>query len=68
AEAIADYTAERGAHLTAIANEPGIAEAIEAETYRCWLFAARREVRVADAGDQRAWGLLRGLLLGLAAG
>lgn len=66
ADAIADYAGERGAHLAAIANEPGIAEAVEAESYRVWLFAARREVRVADAADQRAAGLIRGLLLGLA--
>jgi phosphosulfolactate phosphohydrolase-like enzyme len=66
ADAIATFAAERAAHLATIANEPGIAEAVEAEAYRVWLFAARREVRVADAADQRAAGMIRGLLLGLA--
>lgn len=67
-EAIADYSVERAAHLATIANEPGIGEAVEAEAYRVWLFAARREVRFADAADHHAVGLIRGLLLGLAAG
>lgn len=65
---VAAFAAERAFLLSMAAeqNEPGLAEAVEAAADRVWLFAAGRAVRVADAADARAWGLLRGLLLGLA--
>lgn len=60
------FAAQRGAHLSAIAAEPGFHEAVEAEADRVWMFAARRAVRLGDAADARAWGLIHGFLLGLA--
>ncbi|MBL8756325.1 MAG: hypothetical protein JNK15_23730 [Planctomycetes bacterium] len=63
---VATYAAERGAHLTAAAAEPGFGEALDAEQDRVWMFAARRAVRSGDAGDARAAGLIRGVLIGLA--
>ena len=68
AQEVAAYAADRGAHLAAIAAEPGIAEACEAEADRVWLYGAQRAVRAADAADGRAIALIRGVLLGLAGG
>lgn len=63
---IAAFAAERAAHLTLASSEPGFAMAIEAEAHRVWLFAAGRAVRVGDAADARAIGLIHGVLLAAA--
>ncbi|MEY5098846.1 MAG: hypothetical protein RJA36_1565 [Pseudomonadota bacterium] len=60
---LAAFLAQQTAHLSLASAEVGFAEALEAETDRAWLFTAGRAVRVADASDQRAWGLLMGFLL-----
>jgi hypothetical protein len=65
---ITAFAAERAAHLTLAAMEPGFAQAIEAEAHRVLLFAAGRAVRVGDATDARALGLIHGVLMAAAAG
>lgn len=63
---VAVYAAQRGAYLASIAHVPGFARAAEAEADNVWLFSIRRAIRSADAADAKAWGLIYGVLLGLA--
>jgi hypothetical protein len=63
---IAAYAAQRGAHLASLGNVPGFAQAAEAEADSVWLFSVRRSINLADAADARAWGLIQGILLGIA--
>jgi len=62
---VAVFVAEQAAQLQLAVDEPGFAIVAEAAADRVWLYAARRTVKLADAGDARAFELLRGLLLGL---
>lgn len=63
---VATFAATRGAHLSAAALEPGFDQVMGDEQNRVWTFAAKRAVRAGDAHDARAYGLIQGLLLGLA--
>jgi hypothetical protein len=63
---IAAFAAARGAHLASFGQVPGFLRAVEAEADSVWMFAVRRALRTADATDARAWGLIQGLLMGLA--
>lgn len=63
---ITNYAAQRGAHLATYGQVPGFLRAVEAEADSVWLFATRRAIKTADAADARAWGLIQGLLMGLA--
>lgn len=65
---IATFADQLAIDLAAAAGEAGIGEAIDASADRLVQFASRRTVRVADAGDQRALALVRGVLIGLASG
>lgn len=63
---VAAYAAQRGAHLATYGQVPGFLRAVEAEADSVWLFATRRAMNKADAADARVWGLIQGLLMGLA--
>lgn len=63
---VATFAAARAAHVSAAANEPGFPQLMADEQLRVWLFAAGRAVRAGDAADASAFGMIQGLLLGLA--
>ncbi len=65
---VALYSIERAAFLSTIAHEAGFGEAVEAEAAGVFAYAARRAVRAADQGDQRALDIIRGFLIGKAGG
>lgn len=67
AEDVASLALQRTAHLATLADQPGFLEAVGDEAARVWLYAADRSVRVGDATDARALGLIHGVLFGLAA-
>jgi hypothetical protein len=63
---VALFAAQRGAHVAAAANEPGLDQVMRDEQDRVFLFAAGRAVRSGDAADAQAWGLIHGFLIGVA--
>lgn len=59
------FADEQAAQLKLALDEPGFPVVAEAAADRLWMYAAGRAVKLGDAGDARAFDLLRGLLLGL---
>lgn len=65
---VALFTAQCAARVAAVAaaNEPGLPQVLRDEQDRAFLFATGRAVRSGDAADAQAWGLIHGLILGVA--
>lgn len=60
---VALYTAQRTAHLAALAGQPGFEEAVAAERDAVAMFAGIASVGEADAADARLLGLIEGALI-----
>lgn len=63
---LVQYTAERGAHLATIVDEPGFSLALRAERDSIALYAGLNASLAAEAADARMVGTIQGVLLKLA--
>jgi len=68
ADELVRYTAERGAHLSTLAGQPGFQRALVAERNAIALKAGLDATLQAEAADARLVGVIQGILLGVARG
>jgi len=62
ADSVAEYAAQRAAHLSTLVGQPGFMLAVRAERDNVMLYAAIQAGENATAADNRMMGLLQGAL------